>query len=256
MERVSGGASMAGEAALVTGAATGLGRATAQKLAALGANLCLVDLNAEGLAETAGLLTESKVEVLLYPADLADPAACTGAVAAAVAQFGRLDALCNVAGLIYLANTHQMPLDQLQRTIAVNLTAPFLLCQAAIPHLLKNNGAIVNVASSAAFIGQAYTAAYCATKAGIVNMTKAMAMEYIHQPIRINALAPGGMMTSMATNFRLPEGADVALAKRFSGLRGLVEINDAADMIALLASDAGRGFHGSCVTIDAGITAG
>jgi NAD(P)-dependent dehydrogenase (short-subunit alcohol dehydrogenase family) len=250
------GASMAGEAALVTGAASGLGRATAQKLAALGANLCLVDLNAEGLAETAKLLADSGVDVLIHPADLSDPAACAGAIAAAVARFGRLDALCNVAGLIYLANTHDMPIDQLNRTIAVNLTAPFLLAQAAIPHLLENNGAIVNVASSAAFIGEAYAAAYCATKAGIVHMTKAMAMEYVRKPIRINAVAPGGMMTNIAVNFRLPEGADADLIKRFSGMRGLVEVDDVADMIALLASDAGRGYHGSCVTIDAGITAG
>jgi NAD(P)-dependent dehydrogenase (short-subunit alcohol dehydrogenase family) len=250
------GASMAGEAALVTGAASGLGRATAQKLAALGANLCLVDLDAEGLAETQTLLAGSGIEVLLHPADLSDPAACAGAVAASVERFGRLDALCNVAGLIYLANSHEMPLDQLNRTIAVNLTAPFLLSQAAIPHLLENNGAIVNVASSAAFIGEAYAAIYGATKAGIVNMTKAMAMEYVRQPIRINAVAPGGMMTNIAVNFRLPEGADVDLIKRFSGMRGLVEVDDVADMIALLASDAGRGYHGSCVTIDAGITAG
>lgn len=250
------GASMAGEAALVTGAASGLGRATALKLAALGANLCLVDLNAEGLAETQSLLSDSGVEVLVHPADLADPAACSEAVAATVAQFGRLDALCNVAGLIYVANSHEMPLDQLNRTIAVNLVAPFLLSQAAIPHLLKTNGAIVNVASSAAFIGQAYTAAYCAAKAGLVQMTKAMAMEYVRQPIRINAVAPGGMMTNIALNFRLPEDAEVDLVKRYSGLRGLVEVEDVADMIALLASDAGRGYHGSCVTIDAGITAG
>lgn len=250
------GASMTSEAALVTGAASGLGRATAQKLAALGANVCLVDLNTEGLAETQTLLAGSGVEVLLHPADLSDPAACAGAVTATVARFGRLDALCNVAGLIYLANSHEMPLDQLQRTIAVNLTAPFLLSQAAIPHLLQNNGAIVNVASSAAFIGEAYAAIYGATKAGVVNMTKAMAMEYVRQPIRINAVAPGGMMTNIAVNFREPEGADVELIKRFSGLRGLVEVDDVADMIALLASDAGRGYHGSCVTIDAGITAG
>jgi len=247
---------MADEAALVTGAASGLGRATALKLAALGANLCLVDLNGDGLAETQTLLVETGVEVLVHPADLSDPAACAGAVAATVARFGRLDALCNVAGLIYLANTHEMPLDQLNRTIAVNLTAPFLLSQAAIPHLLETNGAIVNVASSAAFIGEAYAAAYCATKAGIVHMTKAMAMEYVRKPIRINAVAPGGMMTNIAANFRIPEGADVDLIKRFSGMRGLVEVDDVADMIAVLASDAGRGYHGSCVTIDAGITAG
>lgn len=244
---------MKGKAALVTGAASGLGRATAVKLAEAGASVCIVDVNADGLAETAALLSG---EVLVHAADLSDPAACKGAVAAAVAKFGRLDALCNVAGLIYLANSHEMPEEQWNRTIAVNLSAAFLLSQAAIPHLLEVNGAIVNVASSAAFIGEAYAAAYCASKWGILGMTKAMAMEYSKKPIRINAVAPGGMVTNIAANFRPPEGCDFDLIKRFSGLRGTVDVDDVADMIVLLSSDAGRGYHGACINIDAGITAG
>ncbi|MCW1403412.1 SDR family oxidoreductase [Novosphingobium sp. MW5] len=245
---------MTGKAALVTGAASGLGRATALRLAKAGANLFLVDVNAEGLAETAGLI--SGVEVEIRPVDLSDAGACRAAVEAAKARFGRLDALCNVAGLIYLANTPEMPLDQFERTINVNLNAVFHLSAAAIPHLLEVNGAIVNVASSAAFIGEAYAAAYCASKWGVVGMTKAMAMEYSKKPIRINAVAPGGMVTNIAANFVPPEGCDFELIKRFSGLRGVVEVDDVADMIALLASDAGRGFHGACINIDAGITAG
>lgn len=245
---------MTGKAALVTGAASGLGRATALRLAKAGANLFLVDVNAAGLAETAGLI--SGVEVEIRPVDLSDAGACRAAVEAAKARFGRLDALCNVAGLIYLANTPEMPLDQFERTINVNLNAVFHLSAAAIPHLLEVNGAIVNVASSAAFIGEAYAAAYCASKWGVVGMTKAMAMEYSKKPIRINAVAPGGMVTNIAANFVPPEGCDFELIKRFSGLRGVVEVDDVADMIALLASDAGRGFHGACINIDAGITAG
>ena len=252
-------ADMTGKTALVTGAASGLGRATALKLASVGASLAIVDINAEALAETAALL--GGASVLVHKADLSDPAQCAPAVAAAVARFGGLNALCNVAGVIYLANSHQMPAEQWQRTLAVNLTAPFLLSQAAIPHLLaaangKSGGAIVNVASTAAHIGEAYAAAYCASKAGLVQMTKAMAMEYMHQPIRINAVAPGGMITNIGANFALPEGCDIELFKRYSGMRGTVEVEDVADLVAYLASDAGRGYHGSCITIDAGITAG
>src|SRR5262245_17004883 len=125
-----------GKAAVVTGAASGLGRVTAQKLAAAGANLWLVDVNEAGLAETADLLAPSGRTVATEVADLSDPQACGAVIAHAVEKFGRLDALCNVAGLIYLANTPDMPLAQYQRTIDVNLTAPFLLSQAAIPHLL------------------------------------------------------------------------------------------------------------------------
>jgi NAD(P)-dependent dehydrogenase (short-subunit alcohol dehydrogenase family) len=246
---------MVGKVALVTGAASGLGRATAERLAAVGARLWLVDANAEGLAETASLLP-SMAEAEIRTLDLTDPAGCRQTVVDAVEHFGRLDALCNVAGVIYMANTPDMPFALYQRTLAVNLTAPFLLSQAAIPHLLETNGAVVNVASSAAFIGEAYVAAYCATKWGLVGMTKAMAMEYAKKPIRINAVAPGGMITNIAANFVPPEGCDFELIKRFSGMRGTVEVGDVADMIVLLASPAGRGFHGSCINLDAGITAG
>ena len=247
---------MTGKVALVTGAASGLGRATALRFADAGARLLLVDVNEAGLAETVGLIAGRGASVATQTADLSDAAACKAVVNAALERFGRLDALCNVAGLIYLANTPDMPLDQYRRTIDVNLSAPFLLSQAAIPHLLETNGAIVNVASSASYIGEAYAAAYCASKWGIVGMTKAMAMEFQKKPIRINAVAPGGMVTNIAANFAPPEGCDFELIKRFSGLRGTVEVEDVADMILLLASEAGRGFHGACVSIDAGITAG
>jgi NAD(P)-dependent dehydrogenase (short-subunit alcohol dehydrogenase family) len=245
---------MTGKAALVTGAASGLGRATALRLAEAGANLCLVDVDEAALVGTAEAI--SAVEVLVHPADLSDPDACAPAIAAAVERFGRLDALCNIAGIIRFANSHEMPRDLWDRTIAINLTAPFLLSQAAIPHLLEEDGAIVNCASTAAFVGEAYAAAYCASKAGLVQMTKAMAMEYVRKPIRINAVAPGGMVTNIANDLTMPEGVEYDLIQRFSGLRGTVEVEDVAELVATLASPAGRAYHGACVNIDAGITAG
>jgi NAD(P)-dependent dehydrogenase (short-subunit alcohol dehydrogenase family) len=247
---------MAGKAAVVTGAASGLGRGAALALARAGADVCIVDVNAAGLEETAQAVRALGVRAEVHATDLSVAENCPRAVAAAVKAFGRLDALCNVAGVIYFANTPEMPAAEWDKTIAVNLSAPFRLIQAAIPHLLEAEGAVVNVTSTAAFVGEAYVAAYCATKAGLTHMTKALAMEYMHKPIRFNAVAPGGMMTNIAMNMKVPEGADLALMARYSGLRGLVEVDDVAEMVAFLASPAASGYHGACITIDKGITAG
>lgn len=248
---------MTGKAALLTGAASGLGQASALRFAQAGANLYLLDVNAQGLAETKAMVEALGVSVETTVVDLADAGQCPDAVEATVARYGRLDALCNIAGLCKFSHTDKMDLDLLDRILAVNLRAPFLLSQAAIPHLIEAEGAIVNIASCAAFIGESYLAAYCATKAGIVAMTKSMAMEYVKQPIRINAIAPGGMRTGMASGgANIQPDMDMDMIKRFSGFRGVVEIEDVADMVLRLASPAGRSYHGTCVSIDRGIQAG
>lgn len=247
---------MKGKAVLVTGAASGLGRACAVRMAQAGADVCIVDVNAEGLEQTAATIRDSGVQVLVHAVDLTVQDNCRTAVEIAVREFGRLDALCNVAGIIVMCNAHEMKAEDFERTLAINFSAPFWLIQAAIPHLLENNGAVVNVSSSGSFIGEAYVGAYCATKAAINSLTKALAMEYIHKPIRFNAVAPGGMMTNIAANMRPPEGFDRELVKRYTPLRGLVEVDDVADMVTFLASDAAQGYHGAIISIDKGITAG
>lgn len=248
---------MTGKAALVTGAASGLGRAAAVALAQAGANVCVVDINRAGLEETAASLKELDVQCLVHTANLSKAEECKGAVAAAVDSFGRLDALCNVAGVLFFNHSTDMPEADWNLTLAVNLSAPFFLAQAAIPHLLETNGAIVNVSSSATHIGEAYGAAYCASKAGLTHLTKALAMEYIHKPIRINAIAPGGMMTNIVSSMmNMPGDIDRELINRFVPLRGMVEVDDVANLIAFLSSDAADGYHGACISIDKGISAG
>jgi len=246
---------MKGKAALVTGAASGLGRGTALALARAGADVFLVDLNAAGLAETAEQIRALGVRAETYAADLSAAEACRTAVAKAAEAFGRLDALCNVAGVIMFSHTPDMPEADWQKTLAVNLSAPFFLIQAAIPHLLEADGAVVNVTSSAAFVGEAYVAAYCATKAGLTHMTKALAMEYMHKPIRFNAVAPGGMMTNIAMGMKLPADFDRAIFGRVAPLRGLVEVDEVAELTAFLVTPAASGYHGACINIDKGITA-
>ena len=247
---------MQGKAALVTGAAAGLGKATALKLARAGANICLVDINADALEAAANEVRALGVQAMTQAIDLADVDNCRSAVATVVQAFGRLDALCNVAGVFIPCHTEQMSALDFEKTIAVNLSAPFYLIQAAIPHLLATKGAVVNVTSCAAHVGQAYLAAYSATKAGLTHMTKSLAMEYMHKQIRFNAVAPGGMRTALAMGMLKLQDPDPTLVTRYSPLRGLVEVDDVAEMVAFLASDAARGYHGAVINIDNGITAG
>lgn len=247
---------MKGKSALVTGAAAGLGRATALRLARAGADICLVDVDAQGLDAAANEVRALGAEAIALALDLGVADNCRSAVAAALQAFRRLDALCNVAAVFIPCHTTEMSAAAWDKTLAVNLSAPFHLIQAAIPHLLETHGAVVNVTSCAAHVGQAYTAAYCATKAGLSHMTKSLAMEYMHKPVRFNAVAPGGMMTALAAGFRNLQDADPALIKRYSPLRGMVEIEEVAEMVAFLASDAASGYHGACINIDNGITAG
>ncbi len=247
---------MHGKAALVTGAAAGLGKATALKLAHAGADICLVDINAEALEAAANEVRALGVQAITQAVDLASIDNCRNAVAATVTAFGRLDALCNIAAVFIPCHTEQMSTPDFEKTIAVNLSAPFYLIQSAIPHLLATKGAVVNVTSCAAHVGQAYLAAYSATKAGLTHMTKSLAMEYMHKQIRFNAVAPGGMRTALAMGMLKLQDPDPTLATRYSPLRGLVEVDDVAEMVAFLASDAARGYHGAVINIDNGITAG
>ena len=247
---------MTGKVAIVTGAASGLGRATALKLAAVGADLCLVDINRPALEEAADEVCAQGVEARVEVVDLADTASCQPLVDACVKQFGRLDALCNVAAVFLPDHTHEVDDARWEKTLAVNLSAPFKLMRAAIPHLLDTGGAIVNVSSCAAIMGQAYLAAYSATKAALVQLTRSLAMEYMHRGIRINAVAPGGMMTPLAMGLRDLKDPDLSLLGRITPLRGVVEIDDVADLVAFLATDAARAYHGACISIDNGVTAG
>lgn len=247
---------MTGRVALVTGAAAGLGQATAIRLAEVGANVALVDIAEPGLVSTAEAIEALGRKAVVLPMDLSQRANCRLAVNRTVEVLGRLDALCNVAGVMLPGPTAEITDEEWDLTMAVNLEAPFFLIRAAIPHLLEAKGAIVNVTSCAAFQGQAYFASYCATKSGLTNMTKALAMEFMHQPLRVNAVAPGGMITGLVHGMARLKDCDRDLISRIGSAKGLCEIEDVAECVAFLATDAARGYHGACINIDAGVTAG
>ena len=137
----------------------------------------------------------------------------------------------------------------------MNLSGTFFMSQACIPYLLECRGNIVNVASLAGLIGQAYSAAYCASKWGVVGLTKALAVEYVKQGLRVNCVCPGGVATPILGNFVPPENADQELVGRLALMRGLIEPEEVAETIAYLASDAARSVTGVALPIDKGVAA-
>jgi NAD(P)-dependent dehydrogenase (short-subunit alcohol dehydrogenase family) len=173
-----------------------------------------------------------------------------------VDAFGRLDVLANIAGIVRFSHSPDMAESEWNLVLAVNLSGPFFLSQAAIPHLLASEGNIVNVASNAGLMGQAYTAAYCASKGGLVQMTRALAMEYMKQPIRVNCVCPAGTDTNMNKRIDFPDDVDWKLIGRFSGQRGFAAAEDVAAAIAFIASGEAGTVHGSIFSVDNGMMAG
>ena len=244
-----------GKVALVTGAGSGIGQATAIRLASEGAVVIGSDINEAGLEETAGMVTGDGA---FHPAvsDVRSRDACHELVASVVAEHGRLDVLCNVAGVARGHRVGDVDQEVWDLIMGVNVEGVFWMSQAALPHLESSEGCIVNIASNAGLMGQAYTVPYCASKGAVVLMTKAMAMESMKTGMRINAIAPGGVDTNLAASFGFPEGPDMELMGRYMGMRGMAQADDIASLVAYLASDDGHRIHGSVLSIDGGMTAG
>ncbi len=245
-----------GKVALITGAASGVGRATSVRMASEGAAIYGVDLDEAGLEETAKKIAAAGGRMESGRFDLSRRDACRASVEAAVSTFGRLDALANVAGIGRFQIFGELTEEDWDLVLGVNLKGVAFMCQAAIPHLIETRGSIVNVASVAGIIGQAYTVAYCASKGGVVQLTRALAMEYVREGIRVNAVAPGGVNTPMNANMHFPEAMDWKLVKPYMGRRGMCEPEEVAGAIAYLASDEARFVHGTILSIDGGVGAG
>ncbi|MGW4098255.1 MULTISPECIES: SDR family NAD(P)-dependent oxidoreductase [unclassified Mycobacterium] len=241
-----------GKVALVTGASSGLGAAVAQLFAARGASVFGVARDAERMAT----VFEDVPGGAYASVDISSSEACRDAVAQCVEKFGRLDALINVAGFHQMRHTVSVTDEDWDKDLAVNLNGPFFLCRAALPHLLEAGGNIVNVASIAGIEGEVYSAGYCAAKHGLVGLTRALAIEFTSERLRVNAVCPGGMLTPQTTEFAAPENADWNLIMRIAAPRGMMDVADVAKTIAFLASDDAAAVHGAVYIVDAGKTAG
>jgi NAD(P)-dependent dehydrogenase (short-subunit alcohol dehydrogenase family) len=245
---------LTGKRAAVTGAASGIGRATALRLAAEGAAVACLDVVAEGAEKTAAEIAEAGGTAHARGCDVSSESSVAAAMSGVLADLGRLDVLCNIAGIGKFAHTDEVPLSEWDRIIAVNLTGTFLMCRAALPALLESGGTIINTASTAGLIGQPYSAAYCASKGGVVQLTKALAYEYIERGVRVNAVAPGGVDTPLMGSFGFPERSSKKLFYKIQTPMGFCQPEEVAGVFAFLASDESRYMTGSIVTIDGGMT--
>jgi NAD(P)-dependent dehydrogenase (short-subunit alcohol dehydrogenase family) len=241
-----------GKVILVTGASSGLGAETARLFSRQGATVFGIGRDTERLAEVfADVVHGSYASV-----DIASAHACHDAVEECVDQWGGLDVLVNVAGRHQMRRTESLTDDDWAEDLAVNLNGPFYLCRAALPHLLARGGNIVNVSSIAGVEGQAYSAGYCAAKHGLIGLTRALAVEYTADRLRVNAVCPGGMLTPQIERFTAPENPNYDLIMRTAAPRGMMRPLDVAQVIAFLASDAAAAVHGAVYRVDNGKGAG
>jgi NAD(P)-dependent dehydrogenase (short-subunit alcohol dehydrogenase family) len=245
-----------GKVAFVTGAGSGMGRAIAVRLASEGAKVFGHDINASALTETEQMVTDAGGAMLVRDGDVSRRDECIEAIADCVAANDRLDIVGNVAGVSWAEHFRDVTEDGYRKMMGVNVDGPVWIAQAALPHLLESGGTLINIASNAGLMGQAYTVVYCMSKGAIVQLTKSLAMEYVKTPVRINGIAPAGINTSMTTGFRIPDGVDYELMAPYTGFRGMGEAADIANLFAFLASDEASNMHGAIVSSDRGVTAG
>ena len=245
-----------GRVALITGAASGMGRAVSIRLASEGAQVFGVDVNTEGLVETASEVAGSGGRMEMQRCDLGSVADCRQAAAGCADTFGRIDVLGNIAGLSWQDRVADVTEEDWDRMFGVNVKGMFFLTQAALPHLLASGGNIVNIASNAGLQGLAYTAPYCASKGAVVQMTKALAMELSKTDVRVNAIAPGGVDTPMTRNFKQVTDPDRHFLRRMMAFKPMSEPEHIAALFAFVASEDCPGIHGAILSVDGGLTTG
>ncbi|MEM9062577.1 MAG: SDR family oxidoreductase [Pseudomonadota bacterium] len=234
-----------GKVALVTGGRSGIGAACAATLADRGARVFTAQRGEEPVHE--GIV-----------ADLADPSSPEMVIAAVIDQAGRLDVLINNAGLMREGTALEMTVKDWQATLQVNLTAPFLLIKHALPHLIRSRGTIVNIGSIEGLGSNPRHPAYCASKAGLHGLTRAIAVDHGTDGVRCNAVAPGWIDTDLNEAFIESLGDPVEFRRKIGGIHPLGRSGDAkevAELVTWLASDRASFVAGQIYTVDGGRTA-
>ncbi len=242
---------------LVTGGGSGIGRATARRFANLGATVRIGDITPDAMAETCA----GHERISAARLDVADEASVVGFVTDAVRELGPPAVLVNLAGILAFENSHEVELDDWRRILEVNLTGTFLMCREVIGAMLAagtdddRHGVIVNTASTAAHVGQAWGAAYCASKGGVLSLTRSLAVEYGRRGIRVVSISPGSVATPLIGAFAFPDGADESLLGRTIPLAGMGTPEQVAAAVTYLAGDDAGFVMGTDLRIDGATTA-
>ncbi len=244
-----------GRSAVITGGGGGVGQALALKLASAGAQVAVLDLSAEAAQSTAAAVSAAGGRALALACDVSDPESVAETTEAIVGEWGSPHLLCNAAGMQVYGRTEDFPVETWLKIIGVNLTGAFLVCRSLLPHLAKEGGAVVNVASLAGLVGLPYDAAYCASKGGLIQLTRSLAKEFSDRKVRVNAVAPGGVNTAML-DIPFPEDGDPGVLKTIpSAVNGLCEPETIANVISFLLSDEAAHITGTVLPVDGGLSA-
>lgn len=242
--------SLEGKVALVTGAASGIGSAIADTYAAKGATIAAVDLSVEATAAKAAQLGGRSKG---FACDVSDPTSVDAAVAAVIAEFGRIDILVNSAGIVALAPADELPQSAWDSTIQVNLSGTFYMCQAAGRHMLEaGDGKIINLASQAGSVAIDQHVAYCASKFGVIGLTKVLALEWAGRGVTVNTISPTIVLTELGK--KAWDGPKGEAAKALIPVGRFAQPDEIAATALFLASNGADMINGADIIIDGGWT--
>ena len=248
-----------GKVALITGGAGAIGRATARRFCADGANVLVADRDETHAQDVAAAIRAEGGQAIGVGVDVTSDASVATMVGQAVATFGRIDVLFTCAGVLVTGSVTDTSLDDWQRTLAVNLTGPFLASRHVVPAMIATGGgSIVHMSSTAGLVGETSIAAYCASKGGVLMLARQMALDYARHGVRVNVICPGWIDTPFNDPAVEAAGGREALLPFVDqmvpiGRQGTAD--EVADVVAFLASDDARLMTGSIVTVDGGLTA-
>jgi len=240
-----------GRVALITGAASGIGEATAKRFAQEGAKVVVADINGEAAERVAAQIRAAAGDAVAFRADVADALDAAAMIAQAIASFGRLDILHNNATSGTMGYIGDTTLEGWNHTLAVNLTAPFLAAKAALPGMIaQGGGVIINTSSAAAISAEHGLGAYAAAKAGVISLTRSIAIEYARHNIRCNCIVPGGVLTPPTQAFiNAVDGAHARMLKANPAHR-LGRPEELANVALFLASDESSFVNGAAYLVD------